>query len=263
MSQIEQMVQFIRQEAAEKVDEIRTDAEKQFEAQCEELFSKKREEIDRVYERKKKDVVVQQRIKKSGIVSAAHFDSMAARDVKVRSIKSDVLEKLSQVSKNNTYPELIRFLIVQGLLMMMERHVTVKCREEDRAIVQSQLDVALKQFQNLMTSATEEKDASGAVTLAGVTPICELAIDSEFLPAGPKPGDIARDSALVAESSELKHPSCCGGVFLHAKGGKILCDNTLDTRLNLAYEALAPEIRGVLFGVRPPVVYKDVKPAHH
>jgi len=255
------MVQFIKQEALEKCDEIKTNAEKEFLAQTEDLLSKKREELERVYEKKKKDLIVQQRIKKSGIINTAHFEAMAARDEKVRKIKAEVLEKLSDVAKNRSYPDLIRFLIVQGLMMIMEKHVTVRCRAEDKQIVTSQLEAANKQFQDIMEAATEEKDASGKVKSAGVRPPCVLVLDSEeFLPPAPTEGQTQAESQ--ANDAELKAPSCCGGVFLIAKGGKILCDNTLDTRLNLAYEALAPEIRGTLFGVREKAVFKE-KAVHH
>lgn len=260
--QIRQMCQFIRQEAAEKCEEIRTNAEKEFLAQTEELLSKKREELEKLYEKKKKDLIIQQRIKKSTVITSAHFQSMEARDRKVKAIKAEVLTKLSDVSKNRSYPELIRFLIVQGLMMMMEKHITVRCRAEDKQIVQAQLAPAIKQFQDIMEAATGEKGPDGQQT-AGVRPACELAIDSESLPPAPTADASAAALNGIEQPDELKAPSCCGGVYLIAKGGKIVCDNTLDTRLNLAYEALAPEIRGTLFGVREPAVYKDKPVEHH
>lgn len=39
-----------------------------------------------------------------------------------------------------------------------------------------------------------------------------------------------------------------GGVVLSAQEGRIVCSNTLDQRLQLAYEQLLPEIRKTLFG---------------
>lgn len=37
-------------------------------------------------------------------------------------------------------------------------------------------------------------------------------------------------------------------MVLSAQEGRILCSNTLDQRLHLAYEQLLPEIRKTLFG---------------
>jgi V-type H+-transporting ATPase subunit E len=38
-----------------------------------------------------------------------------------------------------------------------------------------------------------------------------------------------------------------GGVMLTADSGKIVCDNTMASRLELVYEELLPSIRAILF----------------
>jgi vacuolar-type H+-ATPase subunit E/Vma4 len=38
-----------------------------------------------------------------------------------------------------------------------------------------------------------------------------------------------------------------GGVLLSAQDEKIVCDNTLDQRLSLAFDSLLPEIRRTIF----------------
>jgi vacuolar-type H+-ATPase subunit E/Vma4 len=40
----------------------------------------------------------------------------------------------------------------------------------------------------------------------------------------------------------------CGGVVLTSADGRILCSNTLDHRVHIAYQANLPEIRKQLFG---------------
>ena len=42
-----------------------------------------------------------------------------------------------------------------------------------------------------------------------------------------------------------------GGVIVGTSNGKIRCDNTLETRLALAFEGMLPVIRGTLFGPNP------------
>lgn len=70
----------------------------------------------------------------------------------------------------------------------------------------------------------------------------KVTLDNEWLP--PPPGN-----------GEGK--SCQGGVILHGQGGKIICDNTLDTRLAIVYQAELPDIRTALFGRSPTRSYKD------
>ena len=39
-----------------------------------------------------------------------------------------------------------------------------------------------------------------------------------------------------------------GGVVVSSHGGRIICSNTLDARLAMAYEQQLPQIRELLFG---------------
>ena len=48
-----------------------------------------------------------------------------------------------------------------------------------------------------------------------------------------------------------------GGVLLSARGGKILCNQTLDARLALAYKQQLPQLREALFGVNPNRKFHD------
>lgn len=47
----------------------------------------------------------------------------------------------------------------------------------------------------------------------------------------------------------VRHPSINspGGVALSAANGRIVCDNTLSSRLTVIYAELLPKIRGLLF----------------
>ncbi len=44
-----------------------------------------------------------------------------------------------------------------------------------------------------------------------------------------------------------RHPSC-GGLVLISGDGRIMCNNTLDDRLKIAYQANLPTVRAKLFG---------------
>ncbi len=40
----------------------------------------------------------------------------------------------------------------------------------------------------------------------------------------------------------------CGGVELSSADGRIVCSNTLDARVHIAYQANLPTVRSALFG---------------
>jgi V-type H+-transporting ATPase subunit E len=56
-------------------------------------------------------------------------------------------------------------------------------------------------------------------------------------------------TVTLDESSSLPAaPACSGGVEVANSTGKIVCDNTLDARLRIAYENGTPAIRAKIFG---------------
>ena len=58
-------------------------------------------------------------------------------------------------------------------------------------------------------------------------------------------------------------PNSAGGVVLLGLDNRIAVDNTLDSRVDLAFEQLKPKIRELLFGKRPAPVREPYKPAQH
>lgn len=223
--QIDQMIAFIKQEAREKADEINVKTEREFMADKLSLETQSRQTILADHEKMKKNWVIQKKIEKSKTVTESRFATMRHRDNKINELKAEVSKKLAEVAKTPKYRELLRFLIAQGLMTIMEKDVTLQCRKEDLALVQAELPAGIKLFQETMKNST------------GVTPSANITIDQkEFLPPAPVEGQAGQ--------------YCTGGITLIAKNGQLVCRNTLDARLDLGFEALKPAIRGTLFGVR-------------
>jgi len=150
---------------------------------------------------------------------------MEERSKVMKQVKQECYNQLIGVSKNARYGELCKYLIVQGLMTITETKVILQCRQSDLDVVQAQTAGAITLYQQFMKGAT------------GITPQVDIEVDKqEFLPAAPVVGEL--------------RPSCLGGVLLTARAGKIVCRNTLDSRLDLCFDALIPEIRGLLFGIR-------------
>ena len=53
-----------------------------------------------------------------------------------------------------------------------------------------------------------------------------------------------------------------GGIILSSRGGQIVCRNTLDSRLDIAFNACKPQIRGTLFGFREKIADTVVTAKH-
>jgi len=221
------MVGFIKKEAEERAAEIKKDTESEFNAKKLERERTMKAQLKEEYERKKKDRIIDQRKKRSNQKNTARIVAMQEREQIVNKVKGDVLTSLATVSENSKYPDLIRFLIAQGLMIITENKVTIQCRQEDERIVQAELPAAYKLYLEFIREQT------------GITPKVVVQLSKDWLPPGPKTGESGQ--------------SCCGGVVLSARNGTIVCKNTLDSRLDLCFENLKPQIRGLLFGVRPKI----------
>lgn len=157
---------------------------------------------------------------------AARMSVMELRDAKMNELRTNVVQKLVGVEKHSDYPKLIINLIVQGLIILQEEKVVIRCRKQDENIVSAQLEKAAEMFKKAVTEST------------GYTPRLQpLKLDSTYLPP-----------AYSTKDTEY----CSGGVVLMARSGRIVCNNTLDGRLDIAFQQLTPTIRSLLFGARPP-----------
>lgn len=124
------------------------------------------------------------------------------------------------------YPALLQALLVQALARLEEPATgtaVVRCRASDAELVKAALEPARKAY-------------AGAVGREAPA----LALDAANpLPAAPTPG---------LEDDSPEGTTCAGGVAVASTGGKVVCCNTLDARVRIAYEALLPSIRHELFG---------------
>jgi V-type H+-transporting ATPase subunit E len=160
---------------------------------------------------------------RSSLVNAARLAKVKRRNEVVEKVKESARDKLATASSNPKYGELLRALIVQGLIRLKEVEVTIRVRQEDEALVQSILKAAEADYKRVM-----KRDTTLDVDV-------HLKIDtSEYLPPGPKKG--------------VAGFSCAGGVVLVCSKGRIVLDNTLDRRLDLAFQELKPTIRKSIFG---------------
>ena len=76
---------------------------------------------------------------------------------------------------------------------------------------------------------------------------CDAAVAREAVAAAA--AEMPVTTVTLDESSSLPAaPACSGGVEVANSTGKIVCDNTLDARLRIAYENGTPAIRAKIFG---------------
>ncbi|XP_059463542.1 V-type proton ATPase subunit E1-like [Corylus avellana] len=217
--QIQQMVRFIRQEAEEKANEISVSAEEEFNIEKLQLVEAERKKIRQEYERKSKQVEIRKKIEYSMQLNASRIKVLQAQDDMVNSMKESATKELLRVSDDAiAYKKLLIALIVQSMLRLKEPAVLLRCRETDRKFIEATLKDAKREYSEKL------KVQAPRVTL-----------DTRvYLP--PPTG---------VDSHEL---FCSGGVVLASQDGKIVCENTLNARLDVVFRQKLPEIRKSLLG---------------
>merc|ERR1719336_3141980 len=133
--------------------------------------------------------------------------------LKRQNLKKCVQKKFSKVVSNKgQYKAFLKESMIQAFLLIWdEDEVQVSCRSEDAAVVKDLIGPALQD------AKTKAEKASGQ----------KLAMKATF---------------------NQRPIKCSGGVLISARGGNIICDNTLDARLKIVMREQLPMVRSRLFG---------------
>lgn len=210
--QIRQMVNFIMQEAHEKVNEIKIKTEHDFTLERQNLVHHGKIKIQEEYAQKEKDLEIQQRVSRSNAIGESRVKKMKARDDLLQKLKKEALERLEGFTTTPQYSSMIKKLIIQGLIKIEEAVVEVQYREADKALVSRVLPEAVQEYKQLMANA-------------GVNVNVQVSLAQTPIP----------------------NKGCSGGVILTAHEGKIVLNQTTNERLSIVYDKTMPQIRQTLF----------------
>jgi len=224
--QLDHMVKFIQREAEEKASEIQAKAQEEFSIEKARMVQEEKLKIMKEFERKEKQIEVKKRMAYSNRLNMARLRILKAREEGVQRLLTQSHTRLADISKDaNNYKKLLQSLILQGLLKLQEPKVQIICRKEDKHLVDAVAPAAADEYKKKLGKAVA------------------IEVDNHvFLPAGPSSGQA---------------DFCSGGVILSSNEGRIICSNTLDARLSMAFEQNLPAIREILYGKSTTRVHFD------
>ena len=194
------------------------------------LIRQEKKKIREDFERKEKQAEVQKRIAFSHEYNAARLTALKAQDECTQALVAKAKERLEAfVADQDKYSALLKDLIAQAMLVIDEADVIVACREKDVALVEKVLPNAIAEyktrFSQKKTAADDENDPEFKASVKAKLDKVNVKVDKKnFLPA-----------------------STGGGVVLRAHNGRIVCSNTIESRLAIATEGRLPDIRKILF----------------
>jgi len=230
------MIAFIQQEAAEKVEEIEAKAEEEFNIEKSRLVSQQRVKIIEYYDKKEKQIELQRKIQHSNLANASRLSILKARDDYVQALKEEARKQLAILTQDRSkYTTILGNLLAQGLFLLMESDVTIRCRKIDYDIVQQLIPEAVHRYKNELKQTK-----------------IHVSVDNKNF--------LADDSFVFSNKRKTLFPFVffrAGGIELYAMGGKIKVSNTIEARLSMIFNQILPEIREKLFGANLNRKYHD------
>mmetsp|Transcript_9699 Transcript_9699/g.15917 ORF Transcript_9699/g.15917 Transcript_9699/m.15917 type:complete len:232 (-) Transcript_9699:37-732(-) len=224
--QIQQMCDFIIQEAKEKVNEIRLKTAHDSNLEKQMTIHNAKNKIQKEFKDKEKQLHMEKRITISRAEEEYRVKKMVVRQELLDALKEKALASLSKVTNDKkAYEAMLGDLMVQGLIKLNEPKVDVIVRECDLEIAKKVKTSAEQKYSQII------KDQTGQSATVSLT----LNPNGKCLPP-------------ASDGSGKK--SCAGGLKLLASRGRIICDNTLDSRMAVSFDDLMPYIRSTLFSDR-------------
>ena len=180
----------------------------------EKIMLEEKKKIDQTYSRKYNEEFTKKKIEVSTAKNKANLDKMNIKNELVQKTVDETLEKLKAFAKsdNNDYKKLLKELILESMVKLLENECFIKARKEDTKYIQSIIKECESEFSKLMEKETKRHYE------------CKLNIlDDEFI--------------------EDEY----GGIILMNKDKKIIVNNGLKDRLMLTKENNLPQIKKMLF----------------
>ena len=144
---------------------------------------------------------------------------MKERNKCLLEIKDAMVIKLKDTMKNDRsrYLETVKNLILQGMIKLLEPELKIRVRKDDESDINRMLSDLESEFAEFMEEQTGRDEYTTKL-------------------------EVVND---VFVTDDKDHG--CGGIILYTPNRRIVCVNTLFSRLELAYQELLPEIRANLF----------------
>lgn len=197
----------------DKILEIKVANKRSWTEMKSQIMIEEQKKIDEKYNKQYNEEYIQNKIEISKARNEANLEKMKTKNDFVDKIVEETLNKLEDFAQpnNQAYKNLLKDLIVESMVKMIETQCYVQVRQSDLSYVSSILSDCEKEYSKVMREATG-RDYS-----------CKLVMDDAF----------------IEESY--------GGIKLLSKDKKIILGNDLHKRLLLTKEKHLPIIKNMLF----------------
>jgi len=209
--QINQMIQFIMNEAKDKAEEIQSKALEDYNIEKLKLIQYYKTDLLAKHEEKMKKIDIALAIARSTAINQARLRKIALREELMQKLRVDIAKKLTSGKNQGA---VCANLMAQAMLALLELKVEVRCRKADESAVNGAVKDAEKFY-----SQTIKKET-------GLDMQCSVSVSKDYLP----------DDVI-------------GGVVVTTQGGRIAVDNTYQRRMEIAFTEAQPQLKKMLFDI--------------
>ncbi|EGR30819.1 vacuolar ATP synthase subunit e, putative [Ichthyophthirius multifiliis] len=181
-------------------------------------FDHEKQKVISEYYKKMEQVQSQKKIERSSVINECRLKKMTRRYELLETLKIDVKKQLESLIQNKEqYKKLLKDLIIQAMIKLMEQNVELQCKKEDLDLIQSIIYECESNFNTLVIKECKLKNFN-----------CKISINKDYF-------------------LNDKNKNILGGVVISCYDGKIVCSNTLDARIEQSFQEFLPEIRNGLY----------------
>ena len=213
-NRINQMIRLIKQEAEEKAQIIIEEARQKMQKEKNKVYNYQREKLITEYQLKEEQDEITKRLQKSRKINQTRLEIQNHRNNLLENLKLDTEKKLREnIKDKNNYGNLMKNLIVQGMIRLLEKKIVIKCKESDVNLIKGLLVDCEKEYKAFLKKS------------------------------------VNKEPNVVLEVSDkmFLNDKDIGGVVLYCHNYKIVFDNSLRARLDLCFDESKPYIRSNMF----------------
>ena len=153
------MTAFIRQEALEKAREIHLKADEEFAIEKSKLVRSDTQSIDKEYEKKFKQASMSQQITRSTAANKTRLKVLGARQNLLDELFEEARGKVGEAGGKSKggYDQILKGLLLEGLYILEEKKIGVRCRKGDKDKVVKAVEEAKKEYKEKLGEDVEIK----------------------------------------------------------------------------------------------------------
>ena len=147
----------------DKILEIKISNKRELKAMKEKIMLEERKKIDQNYNRKYNDEFTKKKIEVSTAKNKANLDKMNIKNELVQKTVDETLEKIKAFAKieNNSYKKLIKELILECMVKLLEKECYIKARKGDINYIQTILKECENEYAKIMKKETPRANLEG------------------------------------------------------------------------------------------------------